>query len=161
MQTPRYNSSDEMELMTRLWSPTIKDDPLAFVLLAFPWRERGTPLEHFDGPRRWQRTILADLRDHLKANQGRIDYETFRMAVASGRGIGGLSVTCDEGTDRTSRAAQLQSVNVVSGIGVFAMYVYGVYDGIQGYRRTTRERTLQPFVTSSPTSGLLGVAGTF
>jgi hypothetical protein len=77
-----------MELMTRLWSPTIKDDPLAFVLLAFPWRERGTPLEHFDGPRRWQRTILADLRDHLKANQGRIDYETFRMAVASGRGIG-------------------------------------------------------------------------
>lgn len=77
-----------MELMARLWSPTIKDDPLAFVLLTFPWREPGTPLEHFDGPRKWQRQILADLRDHIKANQGRVDYETFREAVASGRGIG-------------------------------------------------------------------------
>lgn len=74
--------------MARLWSPTIKDDPLAFVLLTFPWREPGTPLEHFDGPRKWQRQILADLRDHIKANQGRVDYETFREAVASGRGIG-------------------------------------------------------------------------
>jgi len=77
-----------MEIMARLWSPTIKDDPLAFVLLAFPWREAGTPLERFDGPRKWQRQILADLRDHIKANHGRIDFETFRMAVASGRGIG-------------------------------------------------------------------------
>ena len=77
-----------MELMTRLWSPSIKDDPLAFVLLAFPWGEEGTPLEHFTGPRVWQRQILADIRDHIKANQGRVDYETFREAVASGRGIG-------------------------------------------------------------------------
>jgi hypothetical protein len=88
MQQPIYSAQDEMEIMARLWSPTIKDDPLAFVLLAFPWREQGTPLEHFDGPRRWQRNILADLRDHIKANHGRIDFETFRMAVASGRGIG-------------------------------------------------------------------------
>lgn len=77
-----------MELMSRLWSPTIKDDPLAFVLLTFPWGEPGTPLEHFTGPRSWQRQILADLRDHIKANQGKIDYDTFREAVASGRGIG-------------------------------------------------------------------------
>ncbi len=88
MQTPIYDATGEMELMARLWSPTIKDDPLAFVLLSFPWREPGTPLEHFDGPRKWQRQILADLRDHIKANQGRVDYETFREAVASGRGIG-------------------------------------------------------------------------
>lgn len=74
--------------MARLWSPTIKDDPLAFVLLTFPWREPGTPLEHFDGPRKWQRQILADIRDHIKANQGKMDFDTFREAVASGRGIG-------------------------------------------------------------------------
>lgn len=88
MQTPIYDATGEMELMARLWSPTIKDDPLAFVLLTFPWREPGTPLEHFDGPRKWQRQILADIRDHIKANQGKVDYDTFREAVASGRGIG-------------------------------------------------------------------------
>ena len=77
-----------MELMSRLWSPTIKDDPLAFVLLTFPWREQGTPLEHFDGPRKWQRQILIDIRDHIRDNNGKIDFDTFREAVASGRGIG-------------------------------------------------------------------------
>lgn len=77
-----------MELMARLWSPSIKDDPLAFVLLAFPWGEKGTPLEHFTGPRRWQRQILGDIRDHIKLNNGKVDFDVFREAVASGRGIG-------------------------------------------------------------------------
>ena len=74
--------------MSRLWSPTIKDDPLAFVLLTYPWGEPGTPLEHFKGPRKWQRDVLGTLRDHIKDNQGKVDYDTFRKAVASGRGIG-------------------------------------------------------------------------
>jgi len=74
--------------MARLWSPTIKDDPLAFVLLLFPWGEPGTPLEHFQGPRKWQRDILIDLRDHIRANHGRVDFDTFRESIASGRGIG-------------------------------------------------------------------------
>ena len=74
--------------MSRLWSPAIKNDPLAFVLLTFPWGEPGTPLEHFAGPRKWQRTILQDLRDHIAQNEGKLDYDTFREAVASGRGIG-------------------------------------------------------------------------
>ncbi len=74
--------------MSRLWSPTIANDPLAFVLLTFPWGEKGTPLEHFHGPRKWQRDILADLRDHIRSNNGKVDYDTFREAVASGRGIG-------------------------------------------------------------------------
>mgnify|MGYP000188236354 CR=1 FL=1 len=49
-----------MALMSRLWSPSIKDDPLAFVLLTYPWGEPGTPLEHFRGPRKWQREVFAD-----------------------------------------------------------------------------------------------------
>jgi hypothetical protein len=88
MQQPIYSASEEMELMSRLWSPAIKDDPLAFVLLTFPWGEKGTPLEHFQGPRKWQRQILGDLRDHIKQNNGKLDYDTFRESVASGRGIG-------------------------------------------------------------------------
>ncbi len=58
MQTIKYSPGDEQLLMTRLWSPVIKDDPLAFVLLVFPWGQKGTPLEHFTGPRKWQRNIL-------------------------------------------------------------------------------------------------------
>ena len=56
--------------------------------LAFPWGKPGTPLEHFEGPRVWQREVLLTLRDHIKANNGRVDFETFRMATSSGRGIG-------------------------------------------------------------------------
>ena len=88
MQQPIYSATEEMELMSRLWSPTIKDDPLAFVLLTYPWGEKNTPLENFTGPRKWQREVLTTLRDHIKANNGKMDYDTFRNAVASGRGIG-------------------------------------------------------------------------
>ena len=31
--------------------------PLRFVLLAFPWGEPGTPLEHHDGPGRRTRSV--------------------------------------------------------------------------------------------------------
>lgn len=88
MQEPRYDADSEMKLMAALWSPQVANDPLAFIRMAFPWRQPGTPLEHFDGPRQWQRDILIDMRDHIKANNGRIDFEMFRLAVASGRGIG-------------------------------------------------------------------------
>lgn len=88
MQLPIYDAAGEMDLMERLWSPSIRDDPLAFVLLTFPWNERGTPLEHFTGPRKWQRDVLRDLRDHIRQNHGKLDFDTLRMAVASGRGIG-------------------------------------------------------------------------
>ena len=88
MQTPIYNSDEEQELMTRLWAPQVKDDPLAFVMFTFPWGQKGTPLEHFNGPRKWQRQILQDLSNHIKENQGKVDFDTFRQAVSSGRGIG-------------------------------------------------------------------------
>lgn len=74
--------------MSQLWSPKIKDDPEAFVLFAFPWGEKGTPLEHFTGPRKWQRKVLRELKDHIAANNGKVDFDVFRLAVASGRGIG-------------------------------------------------------------------------
>ena len=88
MQTTRYSADDEMDLMARLWAPAIKDDPLKFVLFAFPWGQKGTPLEHFHGPRKWQRDVLQDLAAHIRANNGKVDFDTFRMATSSGRGIG-------------------------------------------------------------------------
>lgn len=88
MQTTIYSAQDEQELMARLWSPIIKDNPLAFVLYTFPWSKAGTPLEHFNGPRKWQREVLTELTEHIKQNNGKVDFDTFRMATSSGRGIG-------------------------------------------------------------------------
>ena len=88
MQTTIYSTQDEMELMARLWSPAVKDNPLAFVLFCYPWGQKGTPLENFTGPRKWQREILLDIAEHIKQNQGKVDFDVLREAVASGRGIG-------------------------------------------------------------------------
>ena len=88
MQTTIYQPEDEQELMARLWSPALKDNPLAFVLYLFPWGRKGTPLEHFSGPRKWQREVLQDIAAHIKQNNGKVDFDTLREAVASGRGIG-------------------------------------------------------------------------
>ncbi|MEY2759393.1 MAG: hypothetical protein RIR33_3171 [Pseudomonadota bacterium] len=88
MQKPIYTATEEQALMTRLWEPRIRDDPEAFVLLAFPWGQLNTPLAAFDGPRRWQRRVLRMIRDHIGANRGQVEMDTLRAAVSSGRGIG-------------------------------------------------------------------------
>jgi hypothetical protein len=74
--------------MTRLWSPAIANDPEAFVLFAFPWGQPNTPLAKFSGPRKWQREILRDISKHIKVNEGKVNMDTLREAVSSGRGIG-------------------------------------------------------------------------
>jgi hypothetical protein len=74
--------------MARLWSAAIRDNPLAFVMYVFPWGEKGTPLEHFHGPRKWQREVLQQIAEHIKSNNGKVDFNTLRLAVSSGRGIG-------------------------------------------------------------------------
>ena len=88
MQTPQYSAEDEQTLMASLWTPALKDDPLKFVMYLFPWGQKNTPLEHFSGPRKWQREVLRDIGEHIRNNNGKIDYDVLRMAVSSGRGIG-------------------------------------------------------------------------
>lgn len=94
MQKLRYSPEDEQVLMSQLWSQQIADDPETFVMFAFPWGEKDTPLEKFTGPRMWQRRVLRTLRDHIKANKGELDPDAFRNAVASGRGIGKSALVC-------------------------------------------------------------------
>ena len=77
-----------MSLMASLWTPALKDDPLKFVSFLFPWGQKNTPLENFSGPRKWQREVLRDIGEHIKQNNGKIDFNVLRMAVSSGRGIG-------------------------------------------------------------------------
>jgi len=88
MQKPIYSPEDEQVLMTQLWSPQIKDNPETFVLFAFPWGQKNTPLEKFSGPRAWQRRVLREITAHIKQNQGQLDMDALRVAVSSGRGIG-------------------------------------------------------------------------
>lgn len=61
-------------------------DPLGFTLFAYPWDERGTPLEGVNGPRSWQRDVLRDIGDHLSNPETR--FTPLRLAVASGHGVG-------------------------------------------------------------------------
>ena len=41
----KYKPEEEKLLMTELWSPVIKDNPLNFVKFAFPWGMKDTPLK--------------------------------------------------------------------------------------------------------------------
>lgn len=60
------------------------DDPLGYVLWAFPWEEPGTQLEEEgSGPDAWQTEVLKKIRDGVLTAQ-----QAVRLAVASGHGIG-------------------------------------------------------------------------
>lgn len=87
-----YTAAQEQQLMVELWDPQIYNDPLAFVLFAFPWGKPNTPLEHMKGPRGWQRETMQEMTRHIKANELRAAnkklMEMWRSADASGRGIG-------------------------------------------------------------------------
>ena len=88
MQLPIYKGEEEQRLMVELWSPEIADDLEAFVLYAFPWGVKNTPLAKFNGPRKWQREVLRDVTEHIKAQKGKVNFDTIRESVSSGRGIG-------------------------------------------------------------------------
>lgn len=82
----------EMALMTEMWDPAIADNPLNFVMFAYPWGVENTPLARHKGPRTWQRDYLAEMADHIAANRQRIAEgqppQMWRGGTGSGRGIG-------------------------------------------------------------------------
>ncbi len=62
------------------------EDPLGFVLWAYPWGEAGTSLADEAGPDAWQTELLATLGRTLR--QGTDLQTAIRIAVASGHGVG-------------------------------------------------------------------------
>ena len=84
-------------------------------------------------------------------------YLVLRSWCTEVTGSQGSSVTCDEAS--ASRTARMRALNVVTGIGLLATYVYGVYDGVTVYRRRAREQ--QPFVAPIAGGGVVGISGTF
>jgi hypothetical protein len=73
-------------------APHIKDNPYAWVMYAFPWGEKNTPLESVKGPRQWQKEELLNIAQFVKENKARRlagkDTETYKLAISSGRGPG-------------------------------------------------------------------------
>ena len=64
------------------WLASVKGDPLAFVMGAFPWNEPGTVLESSSGPEQWACDLMNRIRDGL------VDINTaIQVAIASGHGI--------------------------------------------------------------------------
>ncbi|CAB5178568.1 hypothetical protein UFOVP158_13 [uncultured Caudovirales phage] len=91
--SPTYSAADEQSLMSFLWSPEVADSPLNFVLAVYPWGVPGSPLAGVKGPRKWQIEVLKEIEEYLRDaklhNQmHNVWPDMFRMAIASGRGIG-------------------------------------------------------------------------
>ena len=65
-------------------------DPLGFVLAMFPWGQKGSPLEHHDGPDSWQREALEWVGQQVRERKfdGHTPVAAIRLAVSSGHGIG-------------------------------------------------------------------------
>ena len=63
---------------------TLQRDPLAFCVQCFRWGEGE--LTGCDGPREWQRRVLADIGERIRS--GATTDEAIRLATASGHGIG-------------------------------------------------------------------------
>ena len=85
--TPDQILSDEM---ARYYA-----DPLGFVLWAFPWGQKGTPLEDFPGPDEWQAQELEEIGEQVRERgfNGKDPVAPIRRAIASGHGIGKSGLT--------------------------------------------------------------------
>lgn len=69
-----------------------KYDPVGFVLFAFPWGKKGTPLEKYPKPRRWQIEEFQKLKEHILSDLSRtqvgLPTRVYYLAISSGRGPG-------------------------------------------------------------------------
>jgi hypothetical protein len=80
LQDPRVKHESELAGNIAL----CYNDPELYVRYAFPWGEKGGPLEDYDGPDDWQLEQMASLKHHLDTNPLGI----YMDATASGHGIG-------------------------------------------------------------------------
>jgi hypothetical protein len=76
-------------------------------------------------------------------------------------GTNNTSVTCDDPKNRADTAVTLRALNITAGVGLIITYAYGVYDGVRGYRRDTRERVLLPYASATNGGSVVGVRGRF
>lgn len=68
------------------------NDPYKFVMYIFPWGEKGTQLEHHDGPDKWQTNLLNKIKEEIEKNDGDVN-NAIKIAIASGHGVGKSAMT--------------------------------------------------------------------
>jgi hypothetical protein len=61
------------------------DDFLGFIMFAFPWGEKGSDLEEYEGPDTWQVDLMEYVRKCIREDP---EEYTIRDSTASGHGIG-------------------------------------------------------------------------
>jgi hypothetical protein len=67
---------------------------------------------------------------------------------------GNSSYVCDGHYDGARTARTIQ---IATSLGLLVTYVYGVYDGVRGYRRESRERALVPYASPTNQGAVVGV----
>ncbi len=77
------------DLVLAEWARDCAEDPVRFVMEAYPWREPG-PLQDHGGPDSWQRRFLERLGEEVRQRQfdGLHAVQPIRCATSSGHGIG-------------------------------------------------------------------------
>jgi len=70
----------------------------------------------------------------------------------------GSSSVCD---GHVSGARAARSIQITSGVALILTYLYGVYDGVRGYRRESRERALVPYASPTDQGTVMGVQMNF
>ena len=83
MRPIESNSEYEIQLADDI--AEFYDDPEGFVMYAFPWGEKDSPLEDYKAPDEWQLAQLQRVRAAILADP--LGY-TIRESVASGHGVG-------------------------------------------------------------------------
>ena len=85
-------TTEEAELLEKMLSPEIRLDPYAFVMYAFPWGVPSSPIEQHAKPREWQKREMLKIAAHMRMNVKRMQEgktpEMYKLAIASGRGVG-------------------------------------------------------------------------
>ena len=71
------------------------DDPLGWVMWAFPWGEKDDDLNGFDGPDEWQIDLLRSWGEQIRSRgfDGVIPVDPQQFGIASGHGIGKSALT--------------------------------------------------------------------
>lgn len=84
------SAAHEEEIMAAIMA--LKDDPVGFVFYAYKWGEKGTALEHINGPRDWQLAELEEIGKHTRAQvfamENDLPLAIDMSAKSSGRGPG-------------------------------------------------------------------------
>ena len=68
MAAPKNITQSRQELMAWKWQEKFRTDPYLAIMACFPWGVKGTPLEKFNGPRKWQ--VEGGRGGEEKANAG-------------------------------------------------------------------------------------------